>query len=246
MRIIENDSFLWKYYFIVNRGGIPVFVSEGVAEKLLALENPLPEFRENRFLFRFSALSSFDATDKILASYASSQANGEYFNNAESKRHQMREAVLRPLLIFGSLLLMTTAVFFIVQRNFIEIRGRRNLDSLRRFRKIGMRRRELKKNLLLSECFEAAAVFWGLLGGIVLHWISSVIHNRGELGGESQTSAFVNLTKQWTMNPYLVATDQLFSRDTVFTILLAALLFLILSLYGYRISRKMFESEEVL
>ena len=246
VRIIENDSFLWKYYFIVNRGGIPVFVSEGVAEKLRALENPVPEFRKNRFLFRFSALSSFDATDKILASYASSQANGEYFNNAESKRHQMREAVLRPLLIFGSLLLMTTAVFFIVQRNFIEIRGRRNLDSLRRFRKIGMRRRELKKNLLLSECFEAAAVFWGLLGVIVLHWISRVIDYRKTLGGVNQGMTFVNLTKQYTQNPYLAATDRLISWDTVFTILLVALLFAALSLFGYAISRKMFESEEVL
>ncbi len=246
VRIVENDAPLWSEYFTVNREGLPVFISEKTAEALRQLETPLPEFRENHFLLRFDRFSSFEATDKVLAAFVSGKPNSEYFNNAERKRHTIQENVVRPLLIFGSLMLMTIAVFLIVQRNLSEIRCRQSLGSMRRFRRIGMQAREVRIRLFASEAFESGAVFAGFSAWILWSTLQSFITHKKTLGGPHDEAAFCNLTKSWTQNPYLMTLDSLLSLNTLFTVLAILLFFVILTLFCYEISRKTAQNEEVL
>ncbi len=246
VRIVENDAFLWKYYYSVNRTGLPVFISETTAEALRHLETPLPEFRENKFLFRFDSLSSFEGTDKVLAAFSAGYANSEYFNNAESKRHMLREQILRPLLIFGSLFLMSLAVFFIVLHNFAEIRSIRNQESLQRFRRIGVRGSAVRKSLFLSEAFESVPVLFGLIAGLIWKAFSRLYYNKKTLGGVHETRSFCSLTKTWTDNPYLMTADELLSLNTLITAFAVLLLFAVLTFFSFTVSRRRYESEGIL
>ena len=246
VRIVENDSIRFDYYYTVNRGGLPIFISEKTADALRQLESPLPEFRENHFLLQFDSFSSFEATDKVLAAFVSGRPNSDYKNNAEGKRYSMQEDVVRPLLIFGSLMLMTIAVFLIVQRNLSEIRCRQSLGSIQRFRRIGMQAREVRIRLLFSEAFESGAVLAGLLGWLLYSTLRTFITEKKTLGGPQDASSFCNLTKSWTQNPYLMTLDSLLSLNTLFTVLAILLFFVILTLFCYEISRKTAQNEEVL
>ena len=246
VRIVENDSFIWKYYYYENRAELPVYISESTAEALRQMETPLQEFRKNRFLFRFDSLSTYEGTDKVLAAFAAGYTHSEYINIAESKRYMFRENVLRPLLVFGSLFLMSFSVFLILQHNFAEIRARRNLESIRRFLRIGMQKETLRKSLLLSEIREAAPVLSGLIAGLIWKVFSSLVYWKNTLGGAHQASTFCSLTKRYTDNPYLMTADDMLSMNTLLTVLVILIIFAGLAFFSYRVSCRLYEKEDAL
>ena len=77
------------------------------AERLRQLEDPVPEYRVNRLNIWFNSFASFEATDKILTAYTAGLPQAAYNNYAEDKRAAIREETVRPLMIFGSIFLMT-------------------------------------------------------------------------------------------------------------------------------------------
>ena len=107
-----------------------------------------------------------------------------------------------------------------------------------------MRSRDFLGLLRRSEACEAGAVFAGLAVGILLRFLSMWSANQKEPETELTWS---RLLKQWVHRPLLEAFEAVFlNTDILVKLLITLALFLGLALFGCRVSRKMYESEEVL
>ena len=222
-----------------------IFVSEAVSEALRQAESPVPEFRDNYFEIRFNSFSSYDATDKILASYAVGRPRAEYENRAEQKRFELRTEVVRPLMIYGSLLLMALSVFLIIMRNITEIRAGENLPSCRRIRRLGMTGRKFRMRFFRAEALRNLPILYGFIGGMAVRYLLLLVSLRKSL--RPGTSHLIRLTGTWSGNPYLAAFDTiLFDKTKLILLAGTVLLYLALILFCSAISRRVYEREEIL
>ena len=238
----RKDLFLFKYYYTVTMGlDITLFVSESVAEQLRQLEDPVPEFRENHFNLWFNSFSSFEATDKILASYMSNVQRGEYYNNAERKRINIQSYTVRPLIVYGSLFLMTFFVYLIISRNLIEARTYRSAESYERIRRIGMTKRNWRLLLLKSELVENLPVLAGFFTGLLYPFFSTYIHWMKETNAMTDSI----ILKEMTSNPLLISFEQVVFRSGILYIaLMILLIYVLMVFFGYRTSLNILEREE--
>ena len=149
-----------------------LLVSEGVSETLREMEGDGAEFKFNSVRFRLNRRASFEATDKVLARYASDRSY-KYANNMENKRFILQNNLLRPLLLYGSLALMTLLVYLIVQWNYSEMRLKENLEELKLMRQLGMDEARFKKLHLKAVLKEYAVIPLSLICGLLLRFVRS-------------------------------------------------------------------------
>ena len=228
-------------YSTVNWGTATLLIPESVSETLRQLEGEGTVFRDNILNFRFDPAASFEATDKMLASYASA-ANAEHINAAEAKRLWLQKDVIQPLLFYGSLFLMTLAVWLILEKNFAEARSRESREACRRARQIGMTRGQLNRLLTISECRHTLAIGWGFPVGLLLLYFQR-LRQYGRLDGTFH-SVILNRSSS---NESLAALEHvLFFLPLPQLFLLTAILYVIITAFALAICRKALKKEEVL
>ena len=241
---LEDRLPILKYASTLPRGQITLFVSPEITETLRQMEEPVPEFRNNYYRIWFNSFASFEATDKILTSYAASNPDTFFFNNAEYKRHSLQVGTLQPLFIFGSLFFMTLSIYLILSRNLIGIRAAKNAEMIRRIRKLGMPKRDLRRLLLQSELVEALPVFTGLLAGLSFRFILVYLSERKTLLTAEAESILLH---NWTNNALLISLEDLMFRSGILWLLLMTIvLYLAMTYFGYRRSLDILHEEEVI
>ena len=224
-----------------------LFISENTAERLGQLEGEDTEIRQNMFRFRFSMLSSYEATDKVLSRFTAAHPNSEYYNYAENKRIALRRDVIRPILTYGSLFLMTVLIYLIVSRNLAELRAHGSLESCRKLRLIGMSERKLSLLVLKSEAREMLPMLTGFLTGSVVLFLWRYMNYIEWFKKPSALGFMSSFLGRLTKNPLLAATEWfLFEAGVPGMIVLIGLLYILMTTFGYRIIRKTFETEDIL
>ena len=242
--ILNNEDDLYQNFkpfyqenWVVpyNTGGASLLVSDAVTEALAALQGD-QELKWNKLEFRFNQFSSFEATDKMLASFAVKRGY-EYYNRMESKRIRLQLYIIRPLLIYGALFIMTLLVYFIIQRNFTELRCRESAAELKRFSLLGMEEKKRSQRILLTKLREYVPVFFGLITGLALTFIQSWLDNKKSLApGVRERS--IHFGSGITADPWLAALDDTLYCGIPLLIIVLAVIYILLTLYSWRIYRK--------
>ncbi len=240
--VLQRGILPYSYMNYVMNTMFTVFMADGLKEELRLLENPVPEYVDNHFLFHFNSFSSYEATDKILSAYAAGFRNKEFYNWAESKRSSILLYAVRPLLIYGMLGLMTVIVYLIIMKNFAEIRASENAAESRRLRAIGLNAHKYRLMLLRAESREALPVFLGFLAGVVWFFVSAYKSFSSSPG--LTESVFL---KKWTDKHLLLSLESVLFRSGIqYLLLFVILLFLGLVLFGYHTGKRAMEKEGIL
>ena len=244
---IKDEMFHTGYHYTYGTKPVHLFISDQAAERLRQLEDPVPEYRVNRLNIWFNSFASFEATDKILTAYTAGLPQAAYNNYAEDKRAAIREGTVRPLMIFGSIFLMTLFVFMIIARNFTEVRALENIPAGRRIRQIGMTKRNFRLLLLRSEMREALPVLTGILFVLAYQFLSTMIEWMKPMPPGQSRQYMSTLLHVLTENPLLIAFENTLCKPVlIWMALMTLLLYLLMVFFGYRTSLNLLEREELI
>jgi len=235
--VVVRHSWLSNYDSL----GFQLMAKDTILDGLLKLKEDAGSIKYNTLKIYSKSTSSYESTDKLLASWAVKQGF-IYTNQMEWKRYQFKSYVLEPLLIYGGLLIMILSVYLIVHHNHTGTRSREILPEVRQLKHLGLPEAELKKNVVKAKLRECLPVLFGLFSGTVMIYLRYLFSAKKEVVGTNIAILRI-LDNLKTQNPWLIALDNTLYCGLWKLLLAALMIYAFMVWYSCRMSLKIYNEE---
>ena len=233
MKIVSDNEWIYEH----TTGEFHVFMADSVSEQLRQFRGE-DNYKWNRLEIWASQFSSFEATDKVLASYAN-KWKYTYENHLEYKRYMLHSNVVQPLLIYGCFFIMTLLVYIIIQHNYTLLFGRQMKDEVRLMKQVGMTDKAMNQMVFRHKIREYLPVIIGLAPGLLLtyfreyYFIKTVMAENHELA-----MALRIMPGVVTDNPWLAALDLTVTCGIHWLVLMLVIIFILMVIAASRVHKK--------
>ena len=154
--ILKNSELVTRSYTLIG--------SKVLAEKIAVSEGK--ELKYNTIELVYDSISSFESTDKQIASIATNNGMG-YRSSAEFKRISAQQ-MIQDVGIYGSIFIMIFVVYVIQQKLFLSGKMKYRKQQYITLKRIGMEDKQYCRCTFIEEIKQYVWMFFGMLPGYVL------------------------------------------------------------------------------
>ncbi len=235
--------YINKWLSLWSSRSFHLLVSDKVNEELRKLKGE-GEYKWNKLEIRADQYASYEATDKILASFAEKR-HYQYENYMEIKRVRLRSWIIEPLLIYGSFFIMTMLVYLIIQHNYIRLFSREMKDETQLIKQIGMTDRAMTRMIVRHKIHEYLPIFAGLIPGLLMYYLQTYFSYRKTLR-PGQHEVLLRFLNKSTANPWLAALDVVIYCGIPWLILMLLIIYILMVVTAWLTNRKSVREEQTL